>query len=69
MQDFPKEEKTHKIQLTQPWESVAVVITCLVRSQDHAGICHCQEALEHLWQLQQHLNEEGEINHALDVPG
>lgn len=68
MQIFP-EGKEIKIQLTQPWESVTVIIICLVRSQDHVGICHCQKALEHLLQLQQHLNEEEKINHALDVTG
>ena len=69
MQSFPEGDREKKIQLTQPWESVTVIITCLVRSQDHAGICHCQKALEHLLQLQQHQNEEEKINHALDVPG
>lgn len=71
MQNFPegKKRKKKKIQLTQPWESVTVIITCLVRSRDHAGICHCQKALEHLLQLQQHQNEEEKINHALDVTG
>jgi len=58
-----------KIQMTQPWESVTVIITCLVRSQDHVGIYHCQKALEHLLQLQQHQNEEEKINHALDITG
>lgn len=70
MQNFAEErKKPHKMQLTQPWECVAVVITRLVRSQEHAGICHCQGPREHLRWLQQHPNEEGEINHALDVPG
>lgn len=56
MQNVP-EEKKKSIQLTQPRESVTVIITFLVRSQDHAGIYHCQEALEHLLQLQHHQNE------------
>lgn len=58
-----------KIQPSQPWESVTVIITCLVRSQDHAGNCHCRKALEHLLQLQQHQNEGENINHALDITG
>lgn len=67
--ELSRGRKKKKIQLTQPWEFVAVIITCLVRSQDHAGICHCQKALEHLLQLQQHPNEEEKINHALDATG
>lgn len=57
MQNFPEGKEKISLHLTQPWESVTFIITCLVRIQDHAGICHCQQALEHLLQLQQHQNE------------